>query len=321
VSDDKLVVLNNSNPLAMGGIGLGFGLFKAKPSTIELVPKSTRQEGSIPGTFRVVSTNERLGVADATGAIVKDEIKAVLLAVPQEQRQWYENDGKTYSKDMKQCFSTDNIQPHRAAKNPPAMFCATCPKGDINWATWRTSHDPKDLPPCQMYWHLFIGERSTQTPYYLNVHGKSVKPFRDAMETQMAGLMARISANAVMINKSRGYKLNKNTGIFEFLGLPEGITEQVAAEPLPNIFDIVFTIYSNRKDGDIVMGFKDFARMKAEDRAEFGGLYAEFLARKQQAVAQPQQQEASEEQQGNEAVSEVIEGEYETPNGEEPITI
>jgi hypothetical protein len=87
------------------------------------------------------------------------------------------------------------------------------------------------------------------------------------------------------------------------------VTERIAPEPLPNIFDVVFTIYANRKDGDIVMGFKDFARMKAEDREEFGGLYNEFITRKQQAAEQ-KAQAVSEEEQGNEAVTEVMDGEY-----------
>jgi hypothetical protein len=322
MSDDKLVVLNNSNPLAMGGVGLGSALFKAKPSYIQLVPKSTRQEGAIPGTFRISSSGERIGVTDANGNVIKDEFKAVLLAVPQEQREYYLNDGKTYSKDMKECFSLDNVQPHSKAKAPPAMFCGTCPMGDINWKKWREGGKTPDLlPKCQMYYHLFIAERSTQTPYNLDVKGKSVLVFKTAMETQMSGLLAKIQANAVMINKSRGYKLNKNTNVFEFVGLPEGVTEQVAPEPLPNIFDIVFTVYSTKKDGDIVMGFKDFARMKAEDRQEFGGLYAEFLQRKQERAEQAALTEGvSEEEQGNAAVTEVVEGEY-VAGKDEPITI
>ena len=321
-SNESLTVLNNQNALAVGGVGLGSALFKARPSTIQLVPKSTRQEGAIPGTFRNITTGERLGVADENGNIVKDEIRVVMLAVPQEKREYYLNDGKTYSKDMKECFSVNNVTPHDRAKNPPAMYCATCPMGDVNWEKWRKGgKNPKDLPPCQMYYGLFLAERNTQTPYNIDVKGKSVGPFKQAMETQMAGLLAKIQTNVVMLNKSRGYKLNKTSGQFEFVGLPEGVTEKVAPEPMPNIFDIVFTIYSNRKDGDIVMGFKDFARMKAEDRAEFGDLYNEFLQRKQQAaqVAQAEPEE-SEEAQGNAAVTEAVDGEYVDTN-DEPITI
>jgi hypothetical protein len=325
LSDNPLVVIN-SNPLALGGVGLGSSLFKARPATIQLVPKTTRQDNAIPGTFRNISTGERVGTLQADGSM-KDEIRAVLLAEPQQQREWYLNDGKTYSKEMKQCFSVDNIQPHRMAKNPPAMFCSTCPKGDINWQKWREGgKTPNLLPPCQMFWHLFIAERTTQSPYYLNVTGKSVTPFEQAMKTQMAGLFAKIIANATMINKARGYKLNRNTGLFEFVGLPEGVTEQLAPEPLPNIFDIVFTIYANKKDGEITMGFKDFARMKPEDREEFGSLYAEFLASKKQAAEQKALPVATEEQQGNAAVTEAMEGEYvDTPAAstgkDEPITI
>ena len=323
MSDDKLVVLNNQIALApRGGVGMGLGLFKSKPSYIELVPKSTRQEGAIPGTFRRMDSNERLGTEDEKGNI-KDEIRVVLIAEPVEQREYYLNDGKTYSKEMKQCFSVDNVQPHASAKNAPAMYCATCPMGDINWKKWREGGKTPDLlPKCQKYWHLFIAERNTQVAYYLNIKGKSVAPFESAMKTQMASLLDRIMANAVMINKSRGYKFNKTTGIFDFVALPEGVTERVAPEPLPNIFDIAFTIYSNRKDGDIVMGFKDFARMKEEDRKEFGGLYDDFLQRKKEAQERYIAGETvSEEAQGDAVVTEAVDGEYVSGSNEEPITI
>jgi hypothetical protein len=311
LSDDKLVVLNNQNPLApQGGVGLGTQLFRVKPSHFELVPKSTRQDGAIPGTIRNMASGQRMGVEDANGNIVKDEVKLVLLAVPQEQREYYLNDGKTYSKDMKECFSLDNVQPHARAKNPPAMFCASCPMGDINWKKWREGGKTPDLlPKCQAYWHLFVGERNTQTPYFTNIKGKSVKLFRDAMETQLGPLLQKLESNAVMLNRTRGYKYNKNTRVFEFVGLPEGQTEQQPAMPLPNIFDIVFTAYSTKdKAGDIVWGFKDFMQMKPEVREEFGSLYAEFLQRNaERMAAQNALPAASEEAQGDAAV---MEGEY-----------
>jgi hypothetical protein len=321
---------DNNNALAIvgqkaittGRVGLGSSLFQSRPSTIELVPKSTRQEGAIPGTFRRVDNNERLGTSDENGNIVKDEIRVVIIGDPESHREYYLNDGKTYNKEQKICFSTDNIQPHSFAKVPQAMYCETCPMGDINWKKWREGgKTPNLLPPCSKFWHLFIAERNTQVAYYLNVKGKSVKLFEDAMRMQMTPLLDRIDSNAVMINKSRGYKLNKNTGAFEFVG--EG-QATAPPEPRPNVYDIAFTIYSNRKDGDIVMGFKDFMRMKPEDRLEFGGLYDDFVNRKKAQKAAPAM---SEEAQGDAAVTEEIEGEYmdspavSTGGKDEPITI
>jgi hypothetical protein len=322
LSDDKLVVLNNQNALApQGGVGMGSTLFCTKPSYFELVPKTTRQDGAIPGTIRNMASGQRMGVEDENGNIVKDEVKLVLLAVPQEHREYYLNDGKTWSKEQKQCFSLDNVQPHARAKNPPAMFCATCPMGDINWEKWRKGGKTPDmLPKCQMFYHLFVAERSTQTPYFANIKGKSVTVFKNAMETQMGPLLEKLKANAVAINRTRGYKLNKNTFMFEFIGLPEGQTERQPAVPLPNIFDIVFTAYVNKTGGDLMWGFKDFMQMKAEVREEFGSLYAEFLQRNAERMAQQDALPASEEAQGDAAV---VEGEYveSTVAKDAPITI
>src|SRR5579885_2029782 len=215
---EELTVLKPQSLAVMGGVGLGSAIFKTRPATIELVPRTTRQTGAIPGTFRNMMTNEVIGITDEEGKVVKNEFKAVLLAVPQPQREWYKNDGKTFSADMKQCFSLDNVQPHPKAKNPPAMFCATCPKGDINWQKWRDGgRTPDLLPQCQMYYHLVLAEHNSQQRYYMNVKGKSVKQFRDAMEMQMGPLLEKMAANVVMINRSRGYKLNKNTGQFDFV--------------------------------------------------------------------------------------------------------
>lgn len=287
-NNQALVVLNNQQPtaLATGGLGMDSPLFRAKPQHIELVSKSTRQEGAVPGKFRVTSTNEHF-----------DELRVVLLAVPQPQREWYENDGKTYSKDQKQCFSTDNIRPHRMAKNPPAMLCSTCPKGDINWEKWRQTKAPSDLPPCSMYYHLFLAEKATQTPYYLNAKGTSVNPFRQAMETQMMSLLGKIMANTKQLNKQRGFSYNAQSNSFYptpgFVPEANDTNAQEVADktqlqsqgpvPMPNIFDIAFTIYVTQKDkgGAYMMAFKDFKYLgNAEERAEFGNLYMEHINRK-----------------------------------------
>ncbi len=191
-----LVVINSNQGLQLGGVGMGSAIFKARPSFLELVHKTSRQENVTPGEFRVLSTNEHLGKT----------IRVVLLAVPQVQREWY-IDPTIFTKDNKGCFSLDGVQPHARAAQPPAMYCATCPKGDINWNTWRKTKNPKDLPPCNAYYHLLIADRTTQTPYYFNVKGTSFSPFKQAMETQMAALLAKLMANARAENKQRGYTL------------------------------------------------------------------------------------------------------------------
>jgi len=311
------IVMSGNQALQLGGVGMGASIFKARPSMVELVHKTSRQENVKHGEFRVVSTNEHLGTS----------IRVVLLAVPQEQREWFINP-QVFTKENKGCFSLDGIQPHPRAAQPPAMFCKVCPKGDINWEKWRKSKNPADLPPCGAYWHLLIADRTTQTPYYLNVKGKSYMPFRQAMETQMSGLLAKVFANVKAENKKRGYTLvnlqeKPGAPIYQEFRptpgfvLPEGQTQQ-PAEPMPNLFDISFEIYSHTKDGGpFQMGFRDFRLMKPEDKADFGQLYLDLVANK--ANVQPNEEA--------EAAAMVTETSNEaTPTGEilppqEPITI
>ena len=51
---DALVVLNNNAAIQMGGVGLGSSIFKARPSFLELVHKTSRQENVTPGEFRLL---------------------------------------------------------------------------------------------------------------------------------------------------------------------------------------------------------------------------------------------------------------------------
>src|SRR5580658_5697719 len=85
---EALVTQNNA--LQLGGVGMGASIFKARPMMLEMVHTTTRQEGAIPGQFRVISTNEHLG----------STIRVVLLAVPQEQREYFE--GAAFTKESKQ---------------------------------------------------------------------------------------------------------------------------------------------------------------------------------------------------------------------------
>jgi hypothetical protein len=273
---EEIVVVGNSQGIQVGGVGMGASIFKARPQMLELVHKSSRQENVKHGEFRVIGSNEHLGTS----------IRVVLLAIPQEQREWFINP-QVFTKENKGCFSLDGIQPHSRATQPPALYCATCPKGDINWATWRKTKNPNDLPPCGAYWHLLLAHRTTQTPYYLNVKGKSYMPFKTAMETQMSGLLAKVFANVKAENKKLGYTLvnlrQGNGPVYQAFRPTPGVTPTGEALPMPNIFDISFDIFSFTKDGGpFQMGFKNFGLMKPEDKAEFGQLYLDLMANKAQ---------------------------------------
>lgn len=294
---EALTVLNNNQPTALavgGGFGLDSRLFKLKPGTLEIVQRTTKQDGAIPGKLRVTQTNEHF-----------DEMRVVLLINPQEQRQYFPK-GAKMERDSKACFSLDNIQPHPRAKDPQAINCAVCTKGDINWKKWRETKNSNDLPPCQKYWHLFVADRQTQMAYYLNLKGKSVMPFEQAMQN-MARLFASLEANVKAANAKKGFSFNPKTRQFSptpGVTIPEGVT----ADPLPNIFDISFTMYVKKDAGGDAFVFqaKEFKALLPEARAEFGALVEDFLNRRAngQVVSQEEVEAENDAKEANAAVSE-----------------
>lgn len=255
---EALTVLNNQS-LAQGGIGLDSNLFKLKPATLEIVQRTSRQEGAEPGRFRITATNEHF-----------DKMQLVLLMNPILQREYYPK-GAEFGRDSKACFSLDNITPHPKAKDPVAPYCATCPMGDVNWEKWRVSHNANDLPPCKAYYHLVVADRATQMPYYFNVKGRSVEPFKAGMQN-VARLIAALQANAKAENK----KIAGENSV-------EGAIQKPFV-PMPNIFDITFpvTIASQSSASGIsyVLVVGKPVQMNAEGKAEFGALYLDFAKRK-----------------------------------------
>jgi hypothetical protein len=271
----ELVQAKRANSLAK--------LFQLKPKILELVPKSTHQEGAVPGTFRVTSTNESF-----------KEMRAVILTEPIEQREKYRKG--EYTKDSKECFSLDNVQPHPKAKTPYAMYCEACPMGDLNWKKYFEAKNKgisgdalsAYLPPCRRFWHLFIASRETQRPYYFNVKGGSVKPFEDAMQN-VADLFQMILQNIKAENKEKA-KSN-----LPLTPLPDSIGDI--------IWHISFTMYAwQQSGGQFKLGMKDFKVMSEEDRKDFGKIIEDIKARRE--AGQLQTQEAAEAEAEAAAVSE-----------------
>src|ERR1700722_5145954 len=278
MSENPLVVVQPNAALVVAQkVNALSRLFVLKPSNIELVSKATRQEGAVPGTFRDTSTNESW-----------KELKAVILFETLEQREMYRKG--EYTKDSKLCFSLDNVQPHIRAKNPPALYCATCPMGDSNWTKWREakakgiSGDQLSalLPACRKYWHLFIANRATQMPHYINIKGTSVKPFEDAMQN-----VARIF-QMIIANIKAEIRAGKD------VKMPESISDI--------IWKISFTMVPELKNGTWQMGFKNFGMMTEADQEGFGKIIADINARR--AAGQVQSQEAAEAEEVAAAVSE-----------------
>lgn len=248
-----LTVLNNSTDLSIGGIGLDSELFKLRPSTFELVQNTTQQTDAVPGKFRNTATNEHF-----------DEIRAVILINPQRQRTLYKKGA--FSRENKLCFSTDNIVPHPKAKEPQAINCAVCVHGDKNWEKWRKTKSADDLPPCKMYWHVVFAERSTQMIHYINAKGKNVMPFEQAMQN-MARTLAGMTANVKAQNK----KIRAANELLTDVSL------RTPDEPMPNIFDVSFTMYPIKDGTSWVIGFKDLKALNPESRKEFGNIYLEYF--------------------------------------------
>lgn len=248
MSTDLVHIGDGSQSIQAGGIGLGGRLFQLKPATIEIVQKMTRQEGAIPGKLRDTSCNQHY-----------DEMHMVMLFEPTEQRAYFEGDD--FTRDSKLCFSLDNLKPHDKAKIPQAMACGyynaqgryvtQCAKAD--WAKYRQTKLKADMPKCRNYWHLVLADRLTQLPYYMNVKGASIAVFEKAMQ-QVARLIGLMQAN--------GEK--------------------------PNIFDVSFKIYVTQEKGapNYILGIKDIARLKPEDREAFGAIFLDFAQRRQQGLVQ-----------------------------------
>jgi hypothetical protein len=279
MSENPLVVVGNPVPAEMV-VAQRFNalskLFQLKPKALELVSKSTQQTGAVPGTFRVISTNEKF-----------DEMRAVMLYAPVEQREKYTK-GK-FSAENKECFSLDNVQPHHKAKNPPAMYCATCPDGDVRWVAYREAAKKgitgealsAYLPPCRKYWHLFLAARDTLVPYYFNVKGTSVKPFEQAMQT-VAELFMKMNQNIVNTNNERT-KSN-------LLNLTDVPLLPVPTDPNDLIWHISFTMFTWQKNGGVFMlGLKDFKVMNEEDKATFSKILADYASRRAAGAIQSQE--------------------------------
>lgn len=240
--------------------GIGFTdtkskIFTIKPSTVELVQSMSKQQGALPGKFRVRSTGEHF-----------DEMHVVLIAVPEEQRVYFE--GGKFTPEARLCHSRDSIKPDDNAKQPQAMICASCPKQD--WTKWKKAKasgvtNPELAsykPQCDKYWHVFLLDRKTKAPYFMNVRKTSIKLFEEAMQ----GL-----SSMAAVERANG----KN----------------------PNLFDFSLKMKPFKKDGESYYNirFFDIALMADEDRAEFGGVYSQMAQARAEAAAAgiPEDEEGS----------------------------
>jgi hypothetical protein len=264
---EELVQIGNTGIAVVHKANALSKLFTLKPATLDLVAKASRQENAQPGKLRVVQTNEHM-----------DSMRAVILFEPTQGRKKYLKG--QYSKDALDCFSTDNISPHFRAKNPPAMFCATCPSGNMMWEAYREAKErgvsgdalSALIPECKEHWNLLLADRATKMPYYLTVRGTSIKPFETAMQS-MARLFHMIIAN-----------LKAEIKAGKAVKLPDPVPVQ------DMIWQISFTLGVDQpiKGGQYVLSFKEFKVLNDEDKLEFGAMYQDFLQRRSQGNMQSQ---------------------------------
>jgi hypothetical protein len=233
---------SNESVVKAGGIGLGSKLFKLNPGRLQLTQRMTKGETITPGRIRIVETNQHF-----------DEITAVMLIEPEPKRTMYPVGAPFGAKPI--CYSFDAETPAKTAPFPQALNCRNCKQAD--WSKWQKTKDRKDLPPCGFYYRVTLVDRLTRFVYFLNVDGKSVKPF----EKQYMQQLARVWAMANQMAEAEG-------------------------QPPKNIFDFSMKVrpLSHDQGTYFTLEFKDFALIKEEDREKFGKIFTDFVGRKSNAV-------------------------------------
>lgn len=280
--NEALVVLNNQNALALGGLGLNSKLFQPKAAFLELVQKLSHAQNVTFGKLRDTTTNQHF-----------DKMRVVFLQPPMERRRMYEK-GK-FTKDAVLCFSLDMITPHEKAKKPGAMQCAGCPMAD--WSTWKKTKNSNDVPPCLPYWHCYVVDRQTNMPYWLDVKGKSIDEFK----TQMAQ-WSRVYQMLLSNVKAENKKIAGENSAIEAANaaLPEGQPKQELKplKPLPNVFDISFEVYvvapvAGASNQNYTLGFRDFTVVPDDAKKEYGQMFMDFVNNQRSSTPETDEAEPS----------------------------
>ena len=273
----ELTVINTQVDLQKGGVGIDFSnpLFNLKPATLGIVQKNTTIEGAIAGKLRISDTGDQF-----------DSITAVLLQMPNEQRQYHIGNPGELNRIPENlvCYSRDMIQPDVKSKIPQAINCASCPRSD--WAPWREYKEKNNgqsnkalIPPCDSSYYLAILDTAYQLPLQMLIRSKARDPFEAGMQN-----LARVIAMAKAQGKS------------------------------PNIFDVSFEIgtkvITTGKFSSYVPTFTNFKYVTEEQRAAFGAVYLQYIASKNR-----KQETAATDDAGTTATNEkidssVVEGEY-----------
>lgn len=249
--------------------------FQVRPATLGIVQPNTQAEGAVKGRLRISETGDQF-----------DSMIVTLLALPVEQRQYYagKKGEMNRSPENLMCYCSNVTRqgkyetsgPDATAKVPQAVKCNNCPKA--SWDKYRQTKDRDDIPPCGTFYKVFLIDTKFRMPLKWYIRSTAKKPFDQAMENV---------GRKLMMMKSQG--LN------------------------PNIFDISFKITTDKKqNGNVatyVPVFSDFNLISADQKAEFGEIFQQFLA----SVSAPQEPQDELAQ-----ASYVIDAEVTEPSGEVP---
>ena len=254
---NALTVLNNQTAIQQGGLGLNLQskLLRLKPATLNIIQPNSQAEGK-KGGIRIIETGD-----------VFTELDAVFLAEPEEKRNLFTGKKGELNRSLENlvCFSSDGIVPDPRAKKPQAMFCANCPKSD--WRPYRAYQEKngtpdKDLaPPCEPEYRALILDTKFRMPMRMYIRGKSLVPFRKALEGPFAYTVAMAQAQG------------KN----------------------PNLFDVKFKIRTKQittgKFVSYIYDLSQFSLINPDERETFGELFLRFQEQQAQAKTQPEEPE------------------------------
>lgn len=232
---------NELTVLDQGGLGVDFSnrLFKLAPATININQPNTQIEGAIRGKLRISETGQQF-----------DEMIVTLLKMPVEQRAYYAGKTEQLNRTPENllCFSRDLIRPDKAAKEPQAPYCKSCPQGDAAWEKWRQTRDKKDIPQCDAYFYALFIDTVYKMPLQMYIRSKNKDPFKAGMQNL---------ARTLFMMKSQG--LN------------------------PNIFDVKFKLKTRRimtgAYPSYVIDLSDFEAISPEDQQDFGNIYQQYVSR------------------------------------------
>lgn len=166
----ELTVLNNP-PAALQQSNWDAKAFRIRPAQLDLVQRMSKStsEGALVGHFYDTKTGTNL-----------KRMQVVLAAIPQDNRVLMPPNSFGSGPI---CKSRDAVVPVTDDPRLTAMSptCQTCDHS--SWKKWHANGKRReDVPQCREQIDFIFVERETLLPFRLNVHGKSLKPFREKME-------------------------------------------------------------------------------------------------------------------------------------------